>query len=127
MLEISFIILSVAFLLLASAMAAILFRIWKVMERLLPIIEQLNQALPMILKNIQDTTINVKHASSLVCFQLDKLSALMNQLRGWSDIASIARSSMKLNIFSRGTNAAALTRGLSAFVRTFLTRDSKNK
>jgi len=121
MLEISFIVLSIAFLLLAGTLAAFLFQIWKVVERLLPIIEQLNQALPTIIQNIQDTTLNVKQTSSHIHFQAEKLSLLLDQLRALSVVAAIARG-LKLKFFSKGTNAAALTKGLSAFVQTFLTQ-----
>jgi len=106
---------------LAGALAIFLFRIWKVIERILPIIEQLNQELPAILQNIQDTTLNVKQTSSHIHFQAERLSLLLNQLRSWSAIAVIARG-LKLKFFSKGTNAAALTKGASAFIQTFFTQ-----
>jgi len=121
MLEISFIILSMAFLLLAVALAVCLFRVWKVMELLLPIIEHLNQALPAIIQNIQDTTLNVKQTSSHIHLQAERLSLLLNQLRVWSVVSMVARG-LKLKFFSKGTNTAALTKGLSAFVQTFFTQ-----
>jgi uncharacterized protein YoxC len=121
MLEISFLILSIAFLLLAGALAAFLLRVWNAIERLLPIIERLNQALPVIIQNIQDITFNAKQTSSHIHFQAEKLSLLLEQLRPLVAVATIARG-LKFKFFSRGTNAAALTKGLSAFIQTLFTQ-----
>ena len=124
MLEVSFIILSIAFLLLAGVMVVLLYRIWKVMERFSPVIEQLNQSLPAILQNIQDTTLNAKQTSSYIHFQAERLSLLLNQLRNWSDVIALTRG-LKLKFFSKGTkgaNTVALAKGITAFVQTLFTQ-----
>ena len=124
MLEMSFVILSIAFLLMAGTLAAFLLRVWKVIEQLLPIIEKINNALPAILRNIQDTTLNVKQTSSHIHFQVERLSLLLEQLRAWSSAFTIIRG-LKFKFFPRGANSTALARGLSAFVQTFFSQRNK--
>ncbi len=129
MLEISFIILSIAFLLLAGALAAIFFQLWKLLERLQPTIDQLNLRLPGILRNLEDVAENVKDISSQLHFQVIHLTRLVGQVQAWLEVISTLEGKLKAGLFvpalGRARNAGALWKGVSVFVRTLVSGGAK--
>lgn len=129
MLEISFIILSVAFLLLAGALAAIFFQLWKLLERLQPTIDQLNLRLPGILRNLEDVAENVKDISSQLHFQVIHLTRLVGQVQAWLEVISTLEGKLKSGLFApalgQARSAGALWKGVSVFVRTLVSGGGK--
>ena len=129
MLEISFIILSIAFLLLAGALAAIFFQLWKLLERLQPTIDQLNLRLPGILRNLEDVAENVKDISSQLHFQVIHLTRLVGQVQAWLEVISTVEGKLKAGLLvptlGRARNVGALWKGVSVFVRTLVSGDGK--
>ncbi|HOO40584.1 MAG TPA: DUF948 domain-containing protein [Syntrophales bacterium] len=124
MLEISFVILSIAFLLLAGSLAAVFFQLWKILQRLHPAVEQLNRSLPGILRNVEDTTARIRDVSTHVHFQVENLSHLLNQLHALMAVIPVVEGSLKTGILrpvlGGRRNLAALWKGVSTFVRTFV-------
>jgi len=124
MLEISFVILSIAFLLLAGSLAAVFFQLWRMMQRLLPTIEELNRSLPEILRNVEDITARIKDTSSHVHFQVENLSNLLNQVHALLAVIPVVEGRLKTSLLTPvlggGRNLAALWKGVSTFVRTFV-------
>ncbi len=129
MLEISFIILSMAFLLLAGALAAIFFQLWKLLERLQPTIDQLNLRLPGILRNLEDVAENVKDISSQLHFQVIHLTRLVGQVQAWLEVITAVEEKLKAGLFvpalGRARNVGALWKGVSVFVRTLFSDGAK--
>lgn len=129
MLEISFLILSVAFLLLAGALAAIFFQLWKLLERLQPTIDQLNLRLPGILRNLEDVAENVKDISSQLHFQVIHLTRLVGQVQAWLEVVSTLEGKLKTGLFTpalgQARNMGALWKGVSVFVRTLVSGSGK--
>lgn len=129
MLEISFIILSIAFLLLAGSLAAIFFQLWKILERLHPTIDQLNLRIPGILRNLEDVAENVKDVSSQVHLQVMSLTHRLNQVQAWLEVISVMEGKLKGGLFppvmSQARNLAALWKGVSVFARTFVSGGDK--
>jgi len=124
MLEISFVILSIAFLLLAGSLAAVFFQLWRMLQRLLPAIEHLNRSLPGILRNVEDITAHIKDTSSQVHFQVENLSNRLNQVHALLAVIPVVEDRLKAGLLTPvlggGRNLAALCKGASAFVRTFV-------
>lgn len=131
MLEISFVILSIAFLLLAGSLAAVFFQLWKMLQRLLPTIEQLNRSLPGILKNVEDVTAHIKDTSSHVHFQVENLSNLLNQVHALLAVIPVLEDRLKTGLLTPvlggGRNLAAFWKGVSTFVRTFIVCGDREK
>jgi uncharacterized protein YoxC len=131
MLEISFVILSVAFLLLAGSLAAIFFQLWRILVRLHPTIDQLNLRLPAILRNLEEVAENVKDVSSQVHYQVTYLTRLLNQVQSWLGVIAEVEDKFKTGIMAsvthQATNVGALWKGVSTFVRTFIAGGREQK
>ncbi len=131
MLEISFIILSVAFLLLAGSLAAIFFQLWRMMRRLMPTIDHLNQSIPGILRNLEEVTANIKGASTHVQFQVENLSRLLSQVQAWMAVIPVVEDKLKSGVIAPAKGGArrlaALAKGVSVFARTFISCRGERK
>jgi uncharacterized protein YoxC len=129
MLEISFIILSIAFLLLAGSLAAIFFQLWKILERLHPTIDQMNLRLPGILRKLEDVAENVKDVSAQVHLQVMNLTRLLSQVQAGLEVVSVMEGKLKKVLFppvlGRARNLGALWKGVSVFARTFVSGSGK--
>ncbi|MDX9745732.1 MAG: DUF948 domain-containing protein [Syntrophales bacterium] len=129
MLEISFIILSIAFLLLAGSLVAIFVQFWKILDHLRPTIDQLNLRLPSILRNLEDVAENIKDVSSQVHFQVLHLTRLVGQVQTWIGAVSVIEEKLKAGMFpqvlGRLRNTRALWKGARVFVRTLVSGDDK--
>jgi len=129
MLEISFVILSIAFLMLAGSLAAIFFQLWKILQRLHPAVDQLNRSLPGILRNVEETTARIKNASTHVHFQVENLSHLLNQLYALMAVIPVVEDSLKTGVIrpvlGGKRNLAALWKGVSTFARAFVSYGDK--
>jgi uncharacterized protein YoxC len=131
MLEISFIILSIAFLLLAGSLAAIFFQLWKILERLHPTIDQLNLRLPGILRNLEDVAENVKDVSSQVHLQVMNLTRLLSRVQAGLEVISVMEGKLKKvlspPVLGQARNLGALWKGVSVFIRAFVSGGGKTE
>ena len=81
MLEISFIILSVAFLLLVVFSIPLFRQIWRAAKNMAAALESLNQSLPGILKNMEEITANINSATFMLNKEMEGISALGRKIR----------------------------------------------
>ena len=95
MLEISFVILSIAFLLLAGALAAVFYQLCKILQRLHPTIDQMNLRVPGILRNLEDVAENVKDVSSQVHFQVTNLTRLLSRVQAGLEVISVMEGKVR--------------------------------
>jgi uncharacterized protein YoxC len=129
MLEISFIILSIAFLLLAGSLAAIFYQLCKILQRLHPTIDQMNLRLPGILRNLEDVAENVKDVSSQVHLQVTNLTRLLSRVQAGLEVISVMEGKLRKvlspPVLGRARNLGALWKGVSVFARTFASGSGK--
>ncbi|MBN1545460.1 MAG: DUF948 domain-containing protein [Syntrophaceae bacterium] len=124
MLEISFVILSIAFLLLAGSLAAVFFQLWRMMRRLFPTIDELNRRLPNILRDVEELTANIKGTSTHVHLQVENISRLLSQAQACLAVIPVVEGKLREGLI--GTrNLTALWKGITVFVRTFVSGGQK--
>ena len=123
-LEISVVILSVVFLLIAGFSVPFLLQIWRTAKSMTTTLHMLNESLPGILKNLEEITTNINKATLTVNEQIEGLSLVARRIQGLlgivSDIENILRVGARLPILRSVRNAFAVLTGVRVFMKVFL-------
>jgi uncharacterized protein YoxC len=123
MLDISLAILSGAFLVLVLFSLPFLFQIWKAAKSITRSVEILNQRLPAILKNVEETTANVNRATMTVNAQVEALSQVVQKFQGvlavLTETESILRGRLQQPVLRSMSTILAAVKGIGVFWRVF--------
>ena len=123
-LEISVVILSLVFLLIAGFSVPFLLQIWRTAKSMATTIEMLNESLPGILKNLEEITTSINKATYTVNEQIEALSLVSRRIQGLlgivSDIENVLHVGARLPIFKTVRNVFAVLTGVKVFLRVFL-------
>ena len=119
MLETSFIILSLVFLLLVAFSFPLFWQMWRTAKNLAASLESLNQSLPNILKNLEEITTNVSSATYVLKKEVEGLSLLGDKIREitelGADVERILCAGVKRSLWETFKTARALLKGLHVF------------
>jgi uncharacterized protein YoxC len=125
MLEISLVFISVAFFLLVLFAIPFLLQIWRAAKNITLSLEILNQRLPGILKNLEETTANVNRTSLAVSVQVEWLSVYVQKFQGilavLSQLEAALRGRLKVPVFRSLPMLIAATKGVRTFWRVLWT------
>jgi uncharacterized protein YoxC len=122
-LEISVVILSVVFLLIAALSVPLLIQIWRTAKSITATLNTLNQSLPGILKNLDEITANINKATSAANNQIESISLVVRRVQGvlelFLDFEQILRESLRLPFFKTIKTATAALKGVRVFLDVF--------
>lgn len=122
-LEISVVILSVVFLLIAALSIPLLIQIWRTAKSITATLNTLNQSLPGILKNLDEITANINKATSAANNQIESISLVVRRVQGvlelFLDFEQILRESLSLPFFKTIKTATAALKGVRVFLDVF--------
>ena len=122
-LEISVVILSVVFLLIAALSIPLLIQIWRTAKSITATLNLLNQSLPGILKNLDEITANINKATYAANNQIESISLVVKRVQGvlelFLDFEQIVRESLRLPFFKTIKTATAALKGVRVFLDVF--------
>jgi uncharacterized protein YoxC len=125
MLEISLVLISAAFLLLVLFAIPFLLQIWRAAKNFTLSLEILNQRLPGILKNLEETTANVNRTSQAVRVQVEGLSLYVQKFQGilalLSEVEAALRGRLRVPVVRSVSTLVAATKGIRTFWRVLRT------
>jgi uncharacterized protein YoxC len=123
-LEISVVILSIVFLLIAVFSVPFLLQIWRTAKSMATTLHMLNESLPGILKNLEEITTNINKATHTVNEQIEGLSLVAHRVQGLLgmvlDIGNVLQAGTRLPFFKMFRNAIAVVAGVKVFLKVFL-------
>jgi len=123
-LEISVVILSIVFLLIAVFSVPFLLQIWRTAKSMATTIDMLNESLPGILRNLDEITTNINRATHTVNEQIEGFSLIARRIQGLlgivSDIENILNVGARLPVLKSVRNAFAVLTGVKVFLKVFL-------
>jgi len=123
-LEISIVVLSFVFLLMAVLSVPFLLQIWRTAKSMATTLQMLNESLPGILKNLEEITTNINKATRTVNQQIEGLSLVATRIQGLlgivSDIENVLHIGVRLPVFKAVRNAFAVLTGVRVFLKVFL-------
>jgi uncharacterized protein YoxC len=123
-LEISVVILSIVFLLIAVFSVPFLLQIWRTAKSMATTLQMLNESLPGILKNLEEITSNINKATQAVNEQIEGLTLVARRIQGLmaivSDIENVLHVGARLPVFRTFRNVFAVLTGAKVFLQAFL-------
>ncbi len=123
-LEISVVILSIVFLLIAALSVPFLLQIWRTAKSIAATLHMLNESLPGILKNLEEITSNINKATNTVNEQIEGMSLVAKRIHGMfgiaMDLENIVRAGVGIPVFKTLRNAIAVVTGVKVFLRVLL-------
>ncbi len=123
-LEISILVLSFVFLLMAVLSVPFLLQIWRTAKSMATTLQMLNESLPGILRNLEEITTNINKATRTVNQQIEGLSLVARRIQGLlgivSDIENVLHIGVRLPVFKAVRNAFAVLTGVRVFLKVFL-------
>ena len=122
-LEISLVIMSFVFLLIAALLIPFLIQIWRTAKSITTTLHMLNQSLPGILKNLEEITANINRASDTVNNQIEDLAHVVGRIQGtvgdFLDLEQEMRVSYITPLFEKMRTVTAVLKGVRAFLDVF--------
>ncbi len=126
-LEISVVILSLVFLLIAIFSIPLLLQVWRTAKNMATTMQMLNESLPGILKNLEEITTSINRATHTVNEQIAGLSVVARRIQGLlgiiSDIEDVLHVGARLPVFKTVRNVFAVLTGIKVFLKVFLASD----
>jgi uncharacterized protein YoxC len=126
-LEISVVVLSVVFLLIAALSIPLLIQIWRTAKSITTTLHTLNQSLPGILKNLDEITTNINKATYTVNNQIESISPVIRRLQSalelFLDLEHVLKAGLRLPFYKTVKTASAVLKGARIFLDVF--RSSK--
>jgi len=122
-LEISVVVLSVVFLLIAALSIPFLIQIWRTAKSITITLHMLNQSLPGILKNLEEITANINRATYTVHNQIEGLSHVVGRIQGtveiFLDLEQELRAGLISPFFRTMRTVSAVLKGTRVFLEVF--------
>ncbi len=123
-LEISVVILSLVFLLIAVISIPLLLQIWRTAKSMATTMQMLNESLPGILKNLEEITTSINRATHTVNEQIEGLSLVARRIQGLLGIISyiedVLHVGARLPVIKTVRNVFAALTGVKVFLKVFL-------
>ena len=127
-LEIGLVILVIILIILLIFFIPILLQIWRILKDVRVTLETLNQSLPMILKNMEEITENVNSSTAVINQKVQNFSNAANPSQLIisdliNNIQCFVPMVMKLPIFQKIRNVAAVIKGIRVFIDVLLNKE----
>ena len=117
------ILLSVAFLLFAGLCVPFLIQILRTAREMAMTLQLLNQRLPLIMKNLEEITININRTSTTVHRQVAEISLTLNRIQGIVGVIfgleEVLRRRMSFPLARTLRTSMAVGRGVRVFLNCF--------
>ena len=114
------ILLSVAFLLFAGLCVPFLIQILRTAREMAMTLQLLNQRLPLIMKNLEEITININRTSTTVHRQVAEISLTLNRIQGIVGVIfgleEVLRRPMSFPFARTLRTSMAVARGARVFI-----------
>ncbi|HET6461552.1 MAG TPA: DUF948 domain-containing protein [Syntrophales bacterium] len=125
LLEISVVVLSIAFLIIALLSIPFLLQIWRTAKSMAETLHMLNESLPHILKNLDEITTNINKATRTANEQIEGLAVVARRVQGLlgmvADVENIFHVfGTRVPVVRRMRNALAILTGVKVFLKVFL-------
>jgi predicted PurR-regulated permease PerM len=118
--EVILIVLCIAFLLLAGFAIPVLLQLLRTARSMTLTLELLNESLPKILKNLEETTEGINRTTAIVHRQVEDFSATVQKVRGTVTVLvgleEFLRRSVHLPFARMFSTAFAVARGVRVFM-----------
>ena len=98
MLETSFIILSMVFLVLVVFSAPLFWQMWRAAKNMTTALETLNQSLPEILKNLEDISKNISSTTIMINKEVEGIAVLGSKIRAILEIGETVERILRRGI-----------------------------
>ncbi len=123
MLEASFLILSIVYLLLVLFAIPLVVQMWRAAKKMATALEELNESLPGILKNLEDITSNLGSTTDVINREMASFTLLGNKVRALL-ACSDAAERMLLNLLrtpltETSRTVRAVIKGIGVFLHTY--------
>jgi uncharacterized protein YoxC len=122
--EISVVIVSIVFLIIAAFAIPFLLQIWRTTKRISETFQMLNERLPGILRNLEEVTTNINKVTSALNEQIDGLSIVAKRIQGVAgavtDVENLLRTGIGLPVFKTLRNTVAVVTGVKVFLKALL-------
>jgi uncharacterized protein YoxC len=122
--EISVVIVSIVFLIIAAFAIPFLLQIWRTTKRISETFQMINERLPGILRNLEEVTTNINKVTSAVNEQIDGLSIVAKRIQGVAgavtDVENLLRTGIGLPVFKTLRNTVAVVTGVKVFLKALL-------
>jgi uncharacterized protein YoxC len=122
-LEISLVVMSFVFLLIAALSIPFLIQIWRTAKSITITLHMLNQSLPGILKNLEEITTSINRASYTVNNQIEGLTHVVGRIRGTVEIFLDLEQELRAGLFSpffrTMKTVSAVLKGTRVFLDVF--------
>ncbi len=123
MLETSFFILSIVFLLMVLFSIPLFFMGWRALKNLVMALEEFNKKLPGILQNAEAISVNLKSTADTINRETASLSLLGDKIRTFAvlcdDIEKILLTGVKIPLVETCKTARAVLKGAQVFLHTY--------
>ena len=127
-LEIALAVLVVILILLLIGCIPLLVQIWRILKDAKVALETLNQSLPSIMKNIEETTANANSSTSTLNQKIQSISSTIERSQFlMGNIMGIAPVLMRLNLFQRIKTFTSIAKGISVFMKVILRDENVEK
>ena len=127
-LEIALAVLVVILILLLIGCIPLLVQIWRILKDAKVALETLNQSLPSIMKNIEETTANANSSTSTLNQKIQSISSTIERSQFlMGNIMGIAPVLMRLNLFQRIKTFTSIAKGISTFMKVILRDENVEK
>jgi uncharacterized protein YoxC len=119
-LEISLVVMSFIFLLIAALLIPFLIQIWRTAKSITVTLHMLNQSLPGILKNLEEITANINRATCTVNNQIEGLTHVVGRIQGtvedFLDLEQELRAGLIMPFFEKMRTVSAVLKGIRVFI-----------
>ena len=118
-LETSFIILSMVFLVLVVLSAPFFWQMWRAAKNMATALETLNQSLPEILKNLEDISKNISSTTIMINKEVEGIAVLGNKIRAILEIGATVEHILRRGIKPPLLETYKILRGVVKGVNVF--------
>jgi uncharacterized protein YoxC len=119
-LEISLVVLSILFLLIAALLIPFLIQIWRTAKSITITLHMLNQSLPGILRNLEEITANINRATDTVNNHVEGLSRVVGRIQNttenYLDLERELRTGLITPFFIKMRTLSAALKGIRVFL-----------
>lgn len=130
MIEVGFLLLGAALLLLVLFSLPIFWKIWRAVSDLAITLDALNKHLPGILKNMEEISTNINNSTTTMNNEINKYSTTANRLHKVMDnlvsgVEIVLPFASRLPLIQKVTQLAAVTKGVSVFLKVLFGKERK--
>jgi hypothetical protein len=129
--EIILILLSVVFLLFAGFSIPFLLQIWRTARGMAETLQHLNQALPVIMKNLEEITTNINRTMTTVHREVAEISMTLRRVQAivgiFLGVGEVLRHRMSFPFSRTFRTSLAVARGVRVFIDCLVGRSPEER